>query len=320
MFFVQLLSGFTLPIVSIFAASGGIGVSSQSIVGVALLKNEEYFAAWSLMNAAPFCDRMIVMDNCSVDRTRRIVEAIAARHSHIEIIDVETPWNTHQYLEKFAGSRTWIFAVDGDEIYDPDGLQEFRERLLSGDYDRHWRVSGHTVNAVAVNVDCRTAHGFTPPAADSICKLYNFALIDSWHSNDQRLHEGQIVFKPHAAEAHIQLWKKTAWNYSALRCLHLGFFPRSSLDRHDMDMDFGRPNPAMVRRTRTMRQRVKRAIGRLLNPNATKYQHHRKGRLAQGPLRMFSIEGFGTPSDFRELDPDCDEALAVLHQSCERHL
>ncbi len=45
------------------------------IVGVSLLRNEEYFAAWALMNAAAFCDRIIVMDLTSTvgltsDRSR----------------------------------------------------------------------------------------------------------------------------------------------------------------------------------------------------------------------------------------------------------
>ena len=39
------------------------------IIGVCLLRNEEHFVAWSLMNIAEFCDEIIVLDNKSNDRT-----------------------------------------------------------------------------------------------------------------------------------------------------------------------------------------------------------------------------------------------------------
>ena len=101
-------------------------MTKRKIVGVCLLRNEQYFAAWALMNAVAFCDRIIVMDNRSQDRTRRVVEAVAAKHRHVEIIDVQDPWGTHRYIEGLAGTPTWGFAVDGDEIYDPIGLKRLR--------------------------------------------------------------------------------------------------------------------------------------------------------------------------------------------------
>ena len=290
------------------------------IVGVCLLRNEEYFAAWALMNAAAFCDRILVMDNRSEDRTRRIVEAVAARHSHIEIVDVRSPRGTHRFLEPLAATRTWVFGIDGDEIYDPAGLAVLRKRLLAGEYCDCWRLAGHAVHALGVYPHEGHAFGYSQPHVDSMVKLYNFHAIESWRSRNERLHGGQVAFKPGYGKTAYDLWKREAWSNSVLRCLHLCFMPRSSLDASSdlANGEFGRKNPAELQKERFLHRRLVRSIRRSLDPRILDWRDYKRQRYARGPVGGFDISGFGAPSDFRTVDPDCGEAMAVLRAAAGR--
>ena len=289
------------------------------IVGVSLLRNEEYFAAWALMNAAAFCDRIIVMDNRSEDRPRRIVEAVAEAHPHVEITNVRNARRTHRYLEPFAGTPTWVFGIDGDEIYDPAGLAVMRKRLLSGEYTDFWSLSGHSVHTFAVFPEEGQAFGYSQPSSKGICKLYNFQAIKSWSDGTERLHGGNIVFRPGYDRTKLDLWKQETWNEAAFRCLHLCFMPRSSLDETGelAGGEFGRKNPAELYKERFLYRRLRRAIRRRLKPGVGDWRDSKR-HYAQGPVGEFHITGFGRPSDFRAVDPDCDEAMAVLGASAER--
>ena len=284
------------------------------IVGVCLLRNEEYFAAWALMNIAAFCDRIIVMDNRSEDRTRRIVEAVADRHPHIDILDVKNPRRTHRHLESLAGTRTWVFGVDGDEIYDPAGLAILRKRLLAADYADCWRLAGHAVHALGVRLGEGRAFGYSQPHVKSMVKLCNFHAIESWQKGNERMHGGKIVFRPGYGEATHDLWKHEAWSGSVLRCLHLCFMPRSSMDNSSVlaNGEFGRRNPAELQKERFLIRRLSRSVRRYFNPGIMDWRDYKRLRYARGPVSDFDISGFGAPSDFHAFDPDCGEAMAVL--------
>lgn len=288
------------------------------IVGVSLLRNEEYFAAWALMNAASFCDRIIVMDNRSQDRTRRIVEAVAEVHPHVEIMDVRNARRTHKYLEPLAGTPTWIFSLDGDEIHDPAGLAAMRQRFLAGCYDRYWRVTGHMVNVVGLRSEEGVVSGYAHAAGE--CRLFNFRAIESWRGGNERLHGGEVVFKPGFGGTALHLWKRKTWDEASFRCLHLCFMPRSSLDKAGdlANGEFGRKNPAEFYKERFLYRRLRRAVRRRLKPGGVADFRDYKRHYAQGPVGEFDITGFGRPSDFRAVDPHCDEAMAVLRTATER--
>ena len=284
------------------------------ILGVSLLRNEEYFAAWALMNAAAFCDRIIVMDNRSRDRTRSVVEAVAGVHPHIEIMDVRNARRTHRYLEPLAGTPTWVFGIDGDEIYDPVGLAVMRKRLLSGEYDHFWSLSGHSVHTLAVFPEERRAFGYFQPSSRGICKLYNFQAIKNWPGGSERLHGGHIIFRPGYDRTKLDLWKQEPWNEAAFRCLHLCFIPRSSRDETGelVSNKFGRKNPAELHKERFLYRRLRRTIRRRLKSGVGEFRDYKKHTYARGPVGEFDVAGFGRPSDFRAVDPHCDEAMAVL--------
>lgn len=108
---------------------------SPAILGVCLVKNEQNFVAWSLMNALEFCDEILVLDNMSEDGTPDIVERIAKLHGKINVIQVSDCNDTHKFVEDYAGTPTWILKIDGDEVLDPVGLHALREEIKSGVYD-----------------------------------------------------------------------------------------------------------------------------------------------------------------------------------------
>ena len=294
------------------------------ILGVWLLRDEEYFAAWSLMNAVEFCDRVLVMDNRSRDRTREIVEAVAARHGHIEILDVEDARDTHKHLEAFADTRTWVFGVDGDEIYDPAGLARLRTRLLAGAFDAHWHVAGHTLHALGLRFDRARAFGHAQPATPGITKLYNFGAVESWRpGRHERLHGlRSVVFRPgYGRDSVLHMWRREHWDGADFRCLHLCFMPRSPLDEPVGGGDIeptGRANPAERMKARVLLRRARRAVLRRLDPCHDVRRNYKHRHYARGPVATFDIASFGMPSDFRDVDPGYAGALDALRKTTGR--
>jgi hypothetical protein len=76
------------------------------------------------------------------------------------------------------------------------------------------------------------AEGYSTPPGRSTTKLYNFEAITSWDGETpERLHGGDPEFLP---EYHDQMKRQLQYEYkwedSPLRCLHLCFLSRSSID------------------------------------------------------------------------------------------
>lgn len=49
------------------------------------MRNEDLHIAWVLQNILDFCDRIIVLDNYSTDRTYQVVRALASENPKIEL-------------------------------------------------------------------------------------------------------------------------------------------------------------------------------------------------------------------------------------------
>ena len=146
---------------------------SVRIVGICLVKNEEVYIDQVLANTVEFCDELMIADNNSTDDTYQIAEQWAEKHDCIRLHRVESPGVAHSLVRPYSGTRTWIFAVDGDELYDPDGLAVFRRQLLDGHASvlHGWVILGNKALAdvrdrddtVVVAVDGRERlhdHGF----------------------------------------------------------------------------------------------------------------------------------------------------------------
>ena len=203
------------------------------IIGVVLVRNEDRFVRQAVRNAWGFCDRLLLVDHQSEDGTVGILREFAAEpDGKATFHSIAHPRESHALLKPFVGTDTWVFGVDGDEIYDPRGLHAFRPRLLAGEFDSHWMILGNVLHGDRVDARETSASGFPSPPSRSITKLYNFAAIDSWEGDTpERLHGGNPAFRDgHHERDKRQLQLEYSWDESPLRCLHACFVPRSSLD------------------------------------------------------------------------------------------
>lgn len=285
------------------------------IVGIVLVQDEENFITWAIGNAIEFCDEILVIDNLSRDATPARLAALAARHSKIRLIRESNPLRTNAFVQPYIGKDVWVFGLDGDEIYDPAGLARLRRRLLAGAYADHWSVSGHSVHATRIDLGSGVATGYATPAAAPATKLYNFAIIESWHENTQRLH-GSPVLKPgYDLKKHLGRAQTESWEDCDLRNVHLCFFPRS---RRNAEVEI-RKNITDRSFRNVVRRPLFRALqsfglaggqlGRYLAPRATIKKFVRYMR---GDLEERQVGGFGRPADYADLDPDAAATEAML--------
>lgn len=206
----------------------------MEVVGIMLVRNEDLFVERAIRNALEFCDRFLIFDHLSDDGTpgilARIVEEFPGK---VRVMRVRDSGDSHRVLEPFAGSATWVFAVDGDEIYDAAGLMRLRGRLEAGEFSASWVVFGNVLNVVDLDLSGGLATGHLAPPCRSMTKLYNFAAIDSWTGRRmvERLHGGDISFRAgFDAGMRRNLHEEVDWDGADFRCLHLCFLKRSSRD------------------------------------------------------------------------------------------
>lgn len=210
-------------------------LTGPRIVGVVLVHNEDVFVERAVRNAAPFCDHILLMDHGSTDATVPILKRLAKELPSAEFHRLSHPRESHELISGLAGQDTWIFAVDGDEIYDTAGLLRLRERITSGEFARTWMILGNVLNVTTLGADFRSASGHLAPPCRSMTKLYNFAAIDSWGGDaPERLHGGEVVFRPGFDNAaRRMLHDEVPWEESDFRCLHMCFLSRSSRESGD---------------------------------------------------------------------------------------
>jgi glycosyltransferase involved in cell wall biosynthesis len=204
-----------------------------AIVGIALLRNEDLFVERAIRNTVDFCDLLIVADHGSTDGTLAILQRLAAEYADkIKLVRIQDPRESHFLVSGYANSRTWGFAVDGDEIYDPAGLAQLRRELLAGKYDATWHVFGNVLNCVAVDAVTGQATGYLAPPCRSMTKLFNLNAIESWDGAVTHVFaNGTIKFKAgYDASLRLNLHETYSWEEATFRCLHVCFMQRSSLD------------------------------------------------------------------------------------------
>jgi Glycosyl transferase family 2 len=202
------------------------------IVGITLVHNEDQFVGRAVRNAAAFCDEFLLTDHNSADRTTEILRSLAEELPNTTFHAIGHAKESHELIQKYANTRTWIFAVDGDEIYDPAALARLRGRILGGEFDDCWNLLGNVLNMTALDPSVGTATGHLSPPCRSMTKLYNFNAIEAWDGyTPERLHGGQIHFKPgYSAETRRLLHDEQPWESADFRCLHACFLQRSSVE------------------------------------------------------------------------------------------
>lgn len=270
----------------------GAGETLIRIVGIVLVRNEDRFVRRVVENISGFCDRIILADNASTDGTAKILqEMVAADPTAREYHRLASPAESHALLAGLAGTTTWVFAADGDELYDPIGLAAFRPRVLTGEFSSYWMVMGNVLHCTRLDRESGRAEGYLSPPSRSITKLYNFAAIDFWEGpTPERLHGGKIGFRPgFSADQKRLLHEEIPWEASSLRCVHMCFLRRSS---SESGLDPERDN-IMEMQPRSLltrgREWMARGLGR--KPQSS----WKRERYSRGPLTTVEIHSFFQP-------------------------
>ena len=284
-----------------------------SIVGVCLLRNEEYFATWALMNVMEFCDHILVMDNYSTDDTAEILQQIATQHSHVEIIKVRDPNDTHDLLQSYFDTDTWMLKVDGDEIYDPQGLTKFRKDLLNGkaEYAMQRGIGSVMAHVANINFDVGSFAGYLVLEGERPQGgfVLNCNAVKSWSGKSERLHAENPVWHPEYARNLWHVNKDQIWEAADFRCLHMCFWPRSSSDQNfDEGWKFmSRWNPREAPRQETGFRKIRRKI---FPRYYTKRVDHKNRWYRNNTLQVFyDLEKFGRPDAYPLLNPKSNEVI-----------
>jgi glycosyltransferase involved in cell wall biosynthesis len=294
---------------------------TKRIVGIVLVQNEESFVTWAIGNAIDFCDEWLVIDNSSRDRTPDRLRALAAAYPKIRLIEDTRADGTNRHLQPYIGEDVWVFGLDGDEIYDRAGLMRLRAKLLAGECDRYWSVTGHSLHVQSIDLSGQTATGHVTPPAAPATKLYNFAAIESWHATTQRLHGSPVLKSGWSREDRLGLAAEVGWEACDFRNLHLCFFPRSQFD---VEVET-RLNIS----DRSFRNVVRRPLFRALQAMGLgkgrlgAYLEQRASlkkplRYAVGEVERRGLAGFGRPADYTELDPQAAVTEAMIEEVSAR--
>ena len=254
------------------------------VVGIVLVRNDDLFVEQAIRNVAEFCDRIHAVDHVSSDRTWDVLRGLASEYDHLDARREHHAAASHRAVEPYAGTDTWVFGVDGDELYDPERLRTFRTQLLDGVYDHAFKIASNVLNCVSLDDRGGTAAGYLSPPSRSITKLYNFGAITSWAGDQsERLHGGTIAFRRGYGEASVDnIGERLPWEETPLRCLHVCFLRRSSIDPDVEGAAAGRPileETAM--QDRSLRGQLKRLLRRRPVPAVSAWKQEKYMR---GPL------------------------------------
>ena len=238
---------------------------SGQIVGIMLVRNEDVFVEQAIRNVAGFCDRIHAVDHVSTDGTWKVVQALQRDYPHLDARRAHHAGDSHALLEPYAGTETWVFGVDGDELYDPVRLARFRDELLRGAYAGSFKIASNVLNCVKLDRMRGTATGYLSPPSRSITKLYNFAAIDEWKGDGaERLHGGSIAFRNGYDERSVDnIGERLVWDETPLRCLHACFLQRSSAEPVRSGDTYARP---ILEETQLQDRSLLGALKRRLRP------------------------------------------------------
>lgn len=203
------------------------------IVGICQIRNEDVFLGQALANIEDFCDQIIVADHQSRDKTARIVKQRMENSPKLAYQSISHPSEAHDLIRGYANTPTWIFPVDGDELYDPVGLSRLKARIVKGEFNAYRQIYGHSLHCISIDQQQKIARGYMSPPCRTVTKLYNFgALIDWAGPCSERCHSGNIVYKSgYSEQSNLNIVDTLSWDESPFRLLHACFMRRSSLEQ-----------------------------------------------------------------------------------------
>lgn len=253
--------------------------SSKKIIAIVLVRNEERFVEQAVRNIFDFCDQLLLVDHESSDTTVSILQQLQSSHPEkISFHRIKHPSESQKLLQPFIGTSTWIFGVDGDELYDPARLAAFRKRIVAGEFDHDWMILGNVLHVDDLDENLYRVSGCFAPPSRSITKLYNFEAITAWDGKTlERLHGSQPQFRDGFHEQKKRLLHhEYSWEEAPLRCLHLCFLKRSSVE-----LSAQRPN-IMEIYNQTFFSWIKKKLNFLFSqPISWKQEHYARGERSQ---------------------------------------
>jgi hypothetical protein len=253
-------------------------MTPPQIIGIMLVKNEDRFLRRAVTNILEFCDRILIADHQSTDGTFEIAQELSRTSAKVEPHRIRDPRESSEMLTPFVNTHTWVFGIDGDEIYDISGLAEIRSGLASGLWREWWVVFGNVLNCDTIDEQQRTASGWLAPPCRSMTKLYNFAAVQRLDPDSpQRLMGRENLFNPgYDKSLRHELYKTLSWEEARFRCLHACFLPRSS---RQSPAQSGRENITELRKyspTAMLRRLAARLTGRAAE-SQWKHEKYRRG-------------------------------------------
>jgi hypothetical protein len=256
------------------------------IVGIALVRDEDVFVEQAVRNAAGFCDELQLYDHQSRDDTTRILERLAAELPHTTFERIDDPAVTHDRLRPYLATDTWVFGVDGDELYHPGSLKIMRERMESGEFEDYFFIKGMQLHCRAIDHDAGTGTGWLAPPSRSTTKLYNFEPLSGWEGRPpERLMGSGGRFAREVVETRW-LRDEHPWDEAPMRCLHVCFLRRSSRQREGHIARMSYEERIADGRRAQLRRRVQELAGR---PPESWWKLN---KYRQGPETTVSIAGF----------------------------
>ena len=204
------------------------------LVGIVLVRNEDVFVERAIRNVAGVCDRIHAVDHVSTDQTWEVLRRLAVELDHLDVRRARHTRASHEVLERYMGTDTWALRVDGDELYDPHGLERARSLLEESAFDDAFRVQANVLHCVSLDTSATTASGYLSPPSRPITALFNLGAVESWTGPVERLEGGRPVFRPgYGWQAVDAVPDRFSWDDSPLRYLHVCFLRRSSLESED---------------------------------------------------------------------------------------
>jgi hypothetical protein len=231
---------------------------NQRIVGIVLVRDEDVFVEQAVRNVADFCDELLLVDHRSADGTTSTLTKLAEELPHARFHRIRRTHESHELILDYVGTPTWVFGIDGDELYDPVGLRDFRDRLLSDEFDDCWLLKGIQLHCRRLDLENEVAEGWLAPPARSTTMLYNFDVITSWEGRAVERFMGGTTTQRRPVRGDGTCWirDEAPWEVSSFRCLHVCFLRRSSRQRPGQVTRSSIPD----RLNRSLRQRLAASV------------------------------------------------------------
>lgn len=108
-------------------------VKYPKIAACYITKDSEEFIEYSIKSIYPMVSKIIVVDNCSKDRTIEILEKMEDPQKKLIVISREFKNKTEQrnvYCDMLQG-MDYAFIIDGDEVWDGENLRKIEHLIFS---------------------------------------------------------------------------------------------------------------------------------------------------------------------------------------------